>query len=230
MSCYVFMYRMTPRSTCTSVGRNGTFKSNWSSALDFKSGSTDTTKCQKIKCNRESELGSIDSATKECASTFNEENTRNKRIKKKMQVKSASRQRGNRRVKANDRERHRMHELNSALDTLRSVLPTFPDDAKLTKIETLRFAHNYIWALSETLTIAGHVRQISNRDRDQENLAVPSACLDVRYSASSACASKCHSTNSSSNCQETQGYYSDLLLEKFNSNFQDNLTFNLICE
>ncbi|KAK2545151.1 Neurog3 [Columba livia] len=53
-------------------------------------------------------------------------------------------------MKANDRERNRMHHLNSALDALRSVLPTFPDDAKLTKIETLRFAHNYIWALTQT--------------------------------------------------------------------------------
>ncbi|XP_056386663.1 neurogenin-3 [Hyla sarda] len=65
-------------------------------------------------------------------------------------------QKKNRRTKANDRERNRMHNLNSALDALRSVLPTFPDDAKLTKIETLRFAHNYIWALSETLQIADH--------------------------------------------------------------------------
>ncbi|XP_038651764.1 neurogenin-1 [Scyliorhinus canicula] len=61
-----------------------------------------------------------------------------------------------RRTKANDRERNRMHNLNSALDDLRGVLPTFPDDAKLTKIETLRFAHNYIWALSETLRLADH--------------------------------------------------------------------------
>lgn len=60
----------------------------------------------------------------------------------------------NRRLKANDRERNRMHNLNDALDTLRSVLPAFPDDTKLTKIETLRFAHNYIWALSETIRIA----------------------------------------------------------------------------
>ncbi|XP_029466551.1 neurogenin-3 [Rhinatrema bivittatum] len=66
----------------------------------------------------------------------------------------ASKQRRTRRVKANDRERNRMHHLNSALDALRSVLPTFPDDAKLTKIETLRFAHNYIWALTETLQMA----------------------------------------------------------------------------
>ncbi|XP_056147436.1 neurogenin-3 [Lampris incognitus] len=65
-----------------------------------------------------------------------------------------------RRTKANDRERHRMHNLNSALDVLRSILPALPDDAKLTKIETLRFAHNYIWALTETLRMAdqhGHV-------------------------------------------------------------------------
>lgn len=62
-----------------------------------------------------------------------------------------ARVRRNRRMKANDRERHRMHMLNNALDRLRTVLPTAPDDTKLTKIETLRFAHNYIWALSETL-------------------------------------------------------------------------------
>ncbi|XP_007938856.1 neurogenin-3 [Orycteropus afer afer] len=67
-----------------------------------------------------------------------------------------SRQRRSRRKKANDRERNRMHNLNSALDALRGVLPTFPDDAKLTKIETLRFAHNYIWALTQTLRLADH--------------------------------------------------------------------------
>ncbi|XP_072315712.1 neurogenin-1 [Eucyclogobius newberryi] len=62
--------------------------------------------------------------------------------------------RKNRRLKANDRERNRMHNLNDALDELRRVLPAFPDETKLTKIETLRFAHNYIWALSETIRIA----------------------------------------------------------------------------
>lgn len=54
-------------------------------------------------------------------------------------------------MKANDRERHRMHTLNDALERLRMTLPTFPEDTKLTKIETLRFAHNYIYALSQTL-------------------------------------------------------------------------------
>ncbi|CAM1314087.1 NEUROG1 (predicted) [Pycnogonum litorale] len=58
-----------------------------------------------------------------------------------------------RRMKANDRERNRMHSLNTALDRLREVLPTFSEESKLTKIETLRMAHNYIWALTETLKI-----------------------------------------------------------------------------
>ena len=31
-----------------------------------------------------------------------------------------------------------------ALEKLRVVLPAFPDETKLTKIETLRFANNYI--------------------------------------------------------------------------------------
>lgn len=56
-----------------------------------------------------------------------------------------------RRIKANDRERNRMHTLNEALERLRLVLPTFPEETKLTKIETLRFAHNYIFALEQVL-------------------------------------------------------------------------------
>ena len=59
----------------------------------------------------------------------------------------------NRRMKANDRERNRMHSLNNALERLRLILPILPDDNKLTKIETLRFAKNYIWTLSETLRL-----------------------------------------------------------------------------
>nr|XP_033783557.1 neurogenin-1 [Geotrypetes seraphini] len=73
-----------------------------------------------------------------------------------------------RRIKANDRERNRMHNLNSALDELRSILPSFPDDTKLTKIETLRFAHNYIWALSETLRLADQ-----SLEKPQKDLLLP---------------------------------------------------------
>jgi hypothetical protein len=62
-----------------------------------------------------------------------------------------------RRVKANDRERNRMHSLNEALEKLRLTLPTFPEDTKLTKIETLRFAHNYIFALVQLIESDGKI-------------------------------------------------------------------------
>lgn len=63
----------------------------------------------------------------------------------------------NRRMKANDRERNRMHTLNEALERLRLVLPMFPEETKLTKIETLRFAHNYIFALEQVLEKDGDI-------------------------------------------------------------------------
>ncbi|XP_061765671.1 neurogenic differentiation factor 2-like isoform X1 [Nerophis ophidion] len=56
-----------------------------------------------------------------------------------------------RRVKANARERTRMHDLNSALDNLRKVVPCYSKTQKLSKIETLRLAKNYILALGEIL-------------------------------------------------------------------------------
>uniref|UniRef100_T1IG27 BHLH domain-containing protein n=2 Tax=Rhodnius prolixus TaxID=13249 RepID=T1IG27_RHOPR len=60
-----------------------------------------------------------------------------------------------RRTTANARERHRMHNLNAALDNLRSRLPVDTANGghhhKLSKIETLRAACNYITILTETL-------------------------------------------------------------------------------
>lgn len=66
-----------------------------------------------------------------------------------------------RRIKANDRERHRMHLLNDALERLRLVLPSMPQDQRLTKIETLRFAHNYIWALSQAVSVIKNLKSSS---------------------------------------------------------------------
>ncbi|KAM4747894.1 neurogenin-1 [Rhinophrynus dorsalis] len=82
-----------------------------------------------------------------------------------------------RRIKANDRERNRMHNLNSALDELRSILPSFPDDTKLTKIETLRFAHNYIWALSETLRLADQSKEKPKKELVHPGYMSPAAPL-----------------------------------------------------
>ena len=56
-----------------------------------------------------------------------------------------------RRVKANARERNRMHGLNEALDELRQHVPCYSKTQKLSKIETLRLASNYINSLGEIL-------------------------------------------------------------------------------
>ena len=56
-----------------------------------------------------------------------------------------------RRVKANTRERTRMHGLNDALDILRQHVPCYSKTQKLSKIETLRLASNYIGALADIL-------------------------------------------------------------------------------
>ncbi|XP_069786650.1 neurogenic differentiation factor 1 [Narcine bancroftii] len=71
--------------------------------------------------------------------------------KKKKMTKARQERFKMRRMKANARERNRMHGLNAALDSLRKVVPCYSKTQKLSKIETLRLAKNYIWALSEIL-------------------------------------------------------------------------------
>ncbi|XP_062379470.1 oligodendrocyte transcription factor 4 [Sardina pilchardus] len=57
------------------------------------------------------------------------------------------------RLKVNSRERKRMHDLNSAMDGLREVMPYAqgPSVRKLSKISTLMLARNYILMLSGSL-------------------------------------------------------------------------------
>ncbi len=59
----------------------------------------------------------------------------------------------NLRLKVNSRERKRMHDLNSALDELREVMPyaNGPSVRKLSKIATLLLAKNYILTLTHSL-------------------------------------------------------------------------------
>ena len=61
------------------------------------------------------------------------------------------------RVAANSRERKRMHTVNSAFDQLRELVPTYPSNRKLSKIDTLRLACTYIQDLVSLLqTIQNH--------------------------------------------------------------------------
>lgn len=53
-----------------------------------------------------------------------------------------------RRLESNERERQRMHNLNNAFQALREAIPHVKTDKKLSKIETLTLAKNYIKALT----------------------------------------------------------------------------------
>ena len=60
------------------------------------------------------------------------------------------------RTAANERERKRMHTVNSAFDQLRELVPTYPSSRKLSKIDTLKLACTYIQDL-KTLLINSHI-------------------------------------------------------------------------
>lgn len=72
-----------------------------------------------------------------------------------------------RRLLVNSRERDRMKKLNEAMDRLRKVVPHYPSRKKLSKMETLLLAQNYILALTSLLQDG----QSGEGERDAEKLA-----------------------------------------------------------
>ncbi|XP_041644427.1 protein atonal homolog 1a [Cheilinus undulatus] len=74
-----------------------------------------------------------------------------------------------RRVAANARERRRMHGLNHAFDELRSVIPAFDNDKKLSKYETLQMAQIYINALADLLQGPASSGSSSSSSSDASN-------------------------------------------------------------
>ncbi|XP_034179831.2 class E basic helix-loop-helix protein 23 [Osmia lignaria lignaria] len=61
------------------------------------------------------------------------------------------RERTLRRLESNERERMRMHSLNDAFQSLREVIPHVTKERRLSKIETLTLAKNYIVALTDVI-------------------------------------------------------------------------------
>ncbi|XP_057366981.1 protein dimmed-like [Daphnia carinata] len=64
---------------------------------------------------------------------------------------ATARERNLRRLESNERERLRMHGLNAAFEELRTVIPHIQVERKLSKIETLTLAKNYIMALTNVI-------------------------------------------------------------------------------
>ncbi|KAH3871702.1 hypothetical protein DPMN_034913 [Dreissena polymorpha] len=63
----------------------------------------------------------------------------------------SARERNMRRIESNERERQRMHSINDAFEGLRTVIPHINMGRKLSKIETLMLAKNYIKALTNVV-------------------------------------------------------------------------------
>ncbi|KAJ7390604.1 regulation of intestinal epithelial structure maintenance [Desmophyllum pertusum] len=68
-----------------------------------------------------------------------------------------------RRIRANNRERRRIQAINDAMEALRKAIPNTNSKRKLTKLELLRLAQDYIRDLSEMLC--------SNRSTFEEQVA-----------------------------------------------------------
>ncbi|XP_011312545.1 protein dimmed-like [Fopius arisanus] len=64
---------------------------------------------------------------------------------------STPREKTLRRLESNERERMRMHSLNNAFQSLREVIPHVSKERRLSKIETLTLAKNYIVALTDVI-------------------------------------------------------------------------------
>ena len=81
------------------------------------------------------------------------------------------------RLRVNSRERQRMHDLNSALDSLRQVMPYShgPSVKKISKMATLLLARNYIVMLSKSLD---EMRKLVNDMTMKQNANVNMANLD----------------------------------------------------
>ena len=72
-------------------------------------------------------------------------------LKQTKRGRKPKRERSQRRLESNERERHRMHLLNDAFQDLREVIPHVRTGRKLSKIETLTLARNFIKALTNVV-------------------------------------------------------------------------------
>ncbi|EFA08567.2 class A basic helix-loop-helix protein 15 [Tribolium castaneum] len=83
----------------------------------------------------------------------------------------SARERNLRRLESNERERMRMHSLNDAFEQLREVIPHIKMERKLSKIETLTLAKNYIMALTNVICeMRGEEKHYTFQDVEDEEV------------------------------------------------------------
>lgn len=85
------------------------------------------------------------------------------------------RDRNLRRLESNERERMRMHSLNDAFQALRETIPHVSMDRKLSKIETLTLAKNYINALTSVVVKLRQQLGATNHSQQQQAVVCSSS-------------------------------------------------------
>jgi class B basic helix-loop-helix protein 1/6/7 len=104
----------------------------------------------------------------------------NESLKKKNSRPLSPRSQENARLKVNHRERERMHNLNSAMDALRQVMPYAhgPSVKKLSKMGTLLLARNYIVLLNRSVE---ETRRMLTDVYRQQQLRMPSLASPTSF-------------------------------------------------
>ncbi|XP_076248187.1 uncharacterized protein LOC143188042 [Calliopsis andreniformis] len=99
------------------------------------------------------------------------------------------RERTLRRLESNERERMRMHSLNDAFQSLREVIPHVTKERRLSKIETLTLAKNYIVALTDVICAMRSeekaIEQQNEVSESQESSSNVNICLNMNIPISS---------------------------------------------
>ncbi|KAK8389638.1 hypothetical protein O3P69_008969 [Scylla paramamosain] len=98
---------------------------------------------------------------------------------------SSARERNLRRLESNERERMRMHSLNDAFQALREVIPHVKRERKLSKIETLTLAKNYIMALTNVVCeMRGEDKPYQLFPEKSPVFIKKSRCFEIRHGTS----------------------------------------------
>jgi hypothetical protein len=106
---------------------------------------------------------------------------------------ASARERSLRRIESNERERQRMHLLNDAFQGLRDVIPYLRRGRRLSKIETLTLAKNYIKSLTNVICEMRNEPAPYRLD-DQANIVADEQLIDLTPTSP-----HCHRTASTCN-------------------------------
>ncbi|XP_039449524.1 protein dimmed [Culex pipiens pallens] len=171
-------YLNNPRTT--SRPKRSSRRLQTESALDpdmtDSSSQSDDTSCGSSR-NGSSRVGSSNGRS---ASSHHHHQSASAAARRRKGVLNAK-ERNMRRLESNERERMRMHSLNDAFQSLREVIPHVKKERRLSKIETLTLAKNYITALTDVIIVMRGEGEPTATTQMQTNCILKAAEADPRH-------------------------------------------------